>query len=92
MDASKALEVIALYRRDLKEAGIKKADFPHNITPPRGNESLAHVLSALDKMEGFIREGQTNKFSRWLGFVQGVLWTTGIYCIDELKDHNRSAE
>lgn len=27
------------------------------------------------------------KAHRWLGFVQGVLWTQGIYTIDELRAH-----
>lgn len=29
------------------------------------------------------------KFMRWLGFVQGVLWVNGVYTIDEMREHNR---
>jgi hypothetical protein len=29
------------------------------------------------------------KFMRWLGFMQGVLWAEGLYTIEQLKDHNR---
>ena len=28
------------------------------------------------------------KSMRWLGFIQGVLYTRSIYTIDELKEHN----
>lgn len=31
-----------------------------------------------------------DKAMRWLCFVQGCLWTHGIYTIDEMKDDNRS--
>lgn len=30
------------------------------------------------------------KFMRWLGFMQGALWSEGIYTIDEMREHNRS--
>lgn len=43
----------------------------------------------LDKMAEFVNEGRTEKVFRWLGFVQGVLWTNRVYTLTELKDHNR---
>jgi hypothetical protein len=29
------------------------------------------------------------KAHRWLGFIQGVLWMTGVFTLDELKEHSR---
>ena len=29
------------------------------------------------------------KANRWLGFIQGVLFTKGVYTIDEMREHNR---
>src|SRR4030095_7725392 len=29
------------------------------------------------------------KFMRWLGFMQGVLYAEGIFTIDQMKEHNR---
>jgi hypothetical protein len=29
------------------------------------------------------------KAHRWLGFIQGVLWLSGVYTLDELKEHSR---
>lgn len=29
------------------------------------------------------------KIMRWLAFVQGVLWSTGFYSIEQMKDDNR---
>jgi hypothetical protein len=31
-----------------------------------------------------------HKIQRWLGFVQGVLWSSGLFTIDELRDHTKS--
>lgn len=28
------------------------------------------------------------KAHRWLGFIQGVLWLSGVYTLDELKEHS----
>jgi len=30
------------------------------------------------------------KVNRWLGFIQGTLWVSGYYTIEEMKGHNRS--
>jgi hypothetical protein len=42
----------------------------------------------LEEIPKFIKNGE--KAHRWLGFVQGVLWTQGIFTIDQLRDDNRS--
>ncbi|MDD2696684.1 MAG: hypothetical protein PHE52_00800 [Candidatus Pacebacteria bacterium] len=43
----------------------------------------------LDKMEGFLKEGRIEKAFRWLGFIQGCLWSTGEYTLEDLMNHNR---
>ena len=43
----------------------------------------------LDEMETFLKENRKEELMRWLGFVQGCLWTLGIYTLDDLKNHNR---
>ena len=37
----------------------------------------------------FPRDGNEAKAMRWLGFMQGSLWTHGIYPLDELKRHSK---
>lgn len=39
----------------------------------------------------FPDDGSENKAMRWLGFCQGVLLATGVFTLDELKDHSRRA-
>jgi hypothetical protein len=43
----------------------------------------------IDKAILFVNENRIEKACRWLGFIQGCLWTNGIYSIEELKNHNK---
>jgi hypothetical protein len=49
----------------------------------------AHLLWMCDQVELFLNKDQWEKVNRWLGFMQGALWMSGIYSIDEMRDHNR---
>jgi hypothetical protein len=40
----------------------------------------------------FPPDGSENKAMRWLGFMQGVLYTTGRFTLEELKAHSRDKE
>ena len=64
----------------------KEADFGAD---PAYDEQLQHLASMLSRMEDMYDE-DPEKAMRWLGFVQGVLWSQGIYTIDELRIHNTS--
>lgn len=45
---------------------------------------MLHEL--LERLEaGHMDEGKVN---RWLGFIQGVLWSMGLFTIDEMREHN----
>jgi hypothetical protein len=35
-------------------------------------------------------EDERNKANRWLGFIQGCLWSSGFYSINAMRDHNRT--
>jgi len=92
VDGPKILEVINIYRKHFAEKGIGIMDFSHGEIPRFEYEILAHCHGMLDKMEGFIKEGRIEKAFRWLGFIQGCLWSTGQYSLEDLKNHNRPAE
>lgn len=61
-----------------------------------------HARYMLERMEGFLDEAETppfpsedgnaawEKFNRWLGFVQAILWVYGQYSLDEMREHNRT--
>ncbi len=49
---------------------------------------LNHSLSMIPQMTLFIKENKQEKFSRWLGFIQGILFSCGIFTLNELREHN----
>ncbi len=86
----KVLEVIDVYRNHFEKLGIPKLDAPHNQFMNRASYNmLAHCHGMLDEMEKFVAEGRMEKAFRWLGFIQGCLWSAGLYTLEELKNHNR---
>lgn len=41
------------------------------------------------RLRALLDEGRIEKAMRWLGFMQGALWSIDIFSLDELKDHSR---
>lgn len=61
------------------------------ITNINENPELTHCLWMLSMIRSFVSNSDDReKTMRWLGFVQGVLYTKGIYTIDEMREHNRN--
>lgn len=89
MTEAKIREVLAVYRKKFEELNISPKEFPHDVTPASSEDALAHCHAMLDKMEIFLQEGRVDKVFRWLGFVQGCLWRSGICALEELENHNR---
>lgn len=50
---------------------------------------LQHVLWMIGQAREFVTANRTEKAFRWLGFVQGVLWSLGLVTIEEAKESNR---
>jgi hypothetical protein len=59
----------------------------HFILPPSGE--LSHLCFMCLEAQKFVDEGRIEKAMRWLGFLQGVLWSRGFYSLDDLKNHSR---
>jgi len=89
MNAERILEVIKIYRDYFTAKGIGIMDSSETDKPSSKEEILAHCHGMLDKMEGFINEGRIEKVFRWLGFIQGCLWSEEVYSLEDLKNHNR---
>ncbi len=89
MTPQKVLEVIEIYRKRLEGLGMEKVDFPHEHLLHSLEIGLCHCHGMLDKIAGFVKEGRMEKAFRWLGFVQGVFWSSRHYSLEDLKNHNR---
>ncbi len=78
MTADKLQGIITLYKKTLTA-----------VPSVRNGTALQHVNWMLDNMLSNISESDMEKAARWLGFIQGVLWVSNVYSIDEMRDHNR---
>jgi hypothetical protein len=89
MKIEKIRQVVATYRQKFEELGVGKASYPHEEPLDSFERGLEHCHAMIEKMEGFILQNRMDKVFRWLGFLQGYLWSQKIYTLDEITNHNR---
>lgn len=89
MTPDKIREVIEIYRIHFEELGVEKEDYPHEEIVFLPCDIFGHCYGMLDKMLVFLEEGKVEKAFRWLGFIQGCLWSTQTYTLENLMNHNR---
>lgn len=65
-------------QRDAAQAAIKRL-----------KSQIDHVKEMIGKIRVFLTEGRREKAFRWLGFIQGVFYSLGVYTIEQMADHNR---
>lgn len=85
----------------LKEIADKYIEHSEKWLDMHG-DSVTHYFSVIKRIKKvhemskqisvFIEEGRIQKAMRWLGFIQGTLWCSGIFSIDELRNHSRGDE
>jgi len=75
--ANKTQELVAL---------VEGYDFPPESPCQRDLDKLKHVVWMCEEAKTF---HSVEKSMRWLGFIQGYLWVTGVFSIEEMKEHNR---
>ena len=51
------------------------------------SKAMKHAMWMCETALDFVKEGELDKASRWLGFVQATLWACGHYTIDEMRAH-----
>lgn len=94
--AQKLTEIVAQVRASVQAHA--RARFNNEVVVQRVNldsimpgntVALGHVLWMCDEITVFIREKRLEKADRWIGFMQGVLWLTGVASIDESRKINR---
>jgi len=89
MTNEKVLEAVATMADFLRSKGsaAKKCEKPTDI-----QEEYGHLLYMCNSIPIFLEEGQREKAMRWLGFMQGVLWSRGGFTLDRLKNMNKPNE
>lgn len=94
MNAQKVSEVFGRYETHLQQMGVvprQLAEEEYLVLPEALTESqiLGHLLYMCTAGAEHAQNGGLDKAFRWLGFVQGTLWSRGIYPINDLKEHSR---
>ena len=86
--------ILALYDTVLAKLVIDtKEDFFVTATVDNLNhcrwmcEKITEMMYAIDN-ESIVDLEKTEKVHRWLGFIQGVLFSNGVFTISEMKEHN----
>jgi hypothetical protein len=101
MNREQLLSILDKYEEELESYGpASRADT--GSVEVEELSAFRHVLWMLDEMRKMLEPfaevtpekfyaAQTaqEKVARWLGFVQGVLWSFGVCSIDEMRDLNR---
>lgn len=93
MTADKIREVVARYEKRLTDEQFLPIKVPDQtqVGPFLYGVELQHALWMCDEIQRLLASGEVDRANRWLGFVQGVLWSGGLYSIGEMADHNRTA-
>lgn len=101
MTGAKVKQVLQFYldhfRREDREAGLAPVEprkMSDDDTLRKGPEVgdvdwAAHLNYMCVEAQKFVDEGRVEKAMRWLGFLQGVLWESGEFSLDDLKNHSR---
>lgn len=89
MTKEKVQEVIDIYKETLEKLEAKPERHEIDGVPLTRKEKLNHCYWMINEIESFLKEDRIEKAFRWLGFVQGILWSARLYTIPELADHNR---
>ena len=86
MDWKKVVEALTIYEGWFGEdRGLKPVRNPRATDL---NEALQHCYWMCQEVKKW-ESARLEKAFRWLGFIQGVLWTRGVTTLDTLKDHNK---
>lgn len=56
---------------------------------PSAHEAGCHIHWMCLEVRTLVADGRLDKANRWMGFIQGSLWTAGLGSIDEFKNDNR---
>jgi len=97
MTPQQVRDALDVYEKALlgEEAEPVRGDL--NAVNPSGKMQRNHLLwmvgetrKILDHVAGDKDDrGIIEKAMRWLGFIQGGLWSQGFYSIEDMKNHNR---
>lgn len=90
MTPEKIIEIVDRYSDEFQKNGIAPA---RSVDPrmPDDVTRLRHASWMCLEVVRMVADGKVEKAMRWLGFVQGAMWSTGFRTIDEMRHDNMPA-
>ena len=90
MSKEELLRVITSYKEYFGYLTIEKEPIAFDVLADCLSQTklMGHCAYMIDQMEEFVNKGEEEKAHRWLGFIQGCMWTLGRSTIDELRELN----
>jgi len=82
MNNKKIIKVISIYDKKLEAYPPVQSEI--EILP-----TFNHIRWMIKQIPQMLKDNRKEKAFRWLGFIQGVLCSEGIYTINDLKNHNK---
>ena len=89
MTSIKILKVSTELFEMLRAKGIDPERQCTNFVMYNRTNQLEHCGWMLQEIGKMLAQNKIEKCNRWLGFVQGVLWSQGLLTIDQMKEQNR---
>lgn len=92
MDPTQILKVSSKYETILHGAGARAEKCDTSLNIEAGDPcTLEHCAWMCGEIEHQVRIGEREKAVRWICFIQGVLWASGLLSIDSMRDDNRTS-
>jgi len=76
------------YAKPLDSVCLSEMGFMFDLYHPE--DVMGHLLWMCNEIETKLADTDMSKADRWLGFIQGVLWSTSCATIDEMREMNRA--
>lgn len=76
-------DIASRYLERFKDYGVSVSQDRHTE-----ESAMAYANYMCCRIKEMAREGDESKANRWLGFVQGIYWSFGMYSINNMRDHN----
>ena len=86
MTANQIKQVVHDYEKIFSKVTAKTFAADAHPSPEEKKQHIAHMLLQIDYM---VETGKLEKAFRWLGFIQGYLWSNDMSTIPDLKKSNQ---
>lgn len=89
MQAEQITNLAIKYQGILKARGHQSSKTDTSVIAPSPDAKLNHTLWMCYQIPLLTNQQELEKATRWLAFVQGVLWSYDIETVDQMREDNK---